>query len=517
MARLRQQNAQSYGSGANINAEFENIIRYLNSAELGNRTLGELLRILFSEEGTFRGPVALRFDAANGLEYRIGEYPRPDEGWLPLASAEDLRGRPGSDLGLIEQPIFSDRVDVVSGAGDTIFDYAMSPDETYLVFLNGALQVEGSDYDVDPAGGSAGAGAIEFQSGLSLNDLVTVYRVRAASTSGYTRQDFQLIADQQVFSFPHADGDGLQVYVNGILQREGATADYVSSPGLGIVTMTTPIPLGSVVTMILADNSAVRRVSGLMLGEDFLSPTSGGIRYDRLDVPDDAIPQQKVDGLAAMIAARRPTYIGPTTPVAPQTGDLWLDTAQAPNQLKFWDGVQWLRTSPETSLPTFAPAQAGLYVRLNSTGTAFEYAALDLSGVVPLTQKGATGGIASLDPTGRIPMAQLPQFIARQSIHTRVTTPGNGPVRMTRVFRQRLRLNGIAVATNTGSCLVRVAIDGVGVGPTYTANSVGADDAIEIPIDVDASVNSREIGFIVSSNSSANQLDVTLAAQQFTD
>lgn len=517
MARLRQQNAQSYGSGANINAEFEQLFRYLNNAELGNRTLGELLRVLFSEEGTFRGPVALRFDLANGLEYRVGEYQRPDEGWLPLVDAAALRGRPGVDLGLISEPVLSDRVDIVSGAGDTTFDYAMGSDETYLVFLNGALQVEGSDYDVEPLGGSNSSGAIVFLAGLALNDLVTIYRVRDASSAGYVRTDFELLADQQVFAFPHASGDGLQVYVNGILQREGAAADYVSSPQLGVVTMTVPIPAGSVVTMILADNSVIRRVSGLMLAEDFLDPATGGILYARIDVPDDAIPQQKVDGLAPMLAARRPTYIGPTTPPTPQTGDFWLDTSQSPNQMKFWDGVQWLRTSPETSLPTFTPSQAGLYVRLNSTGTAFEYAALDLSGVIPLTQKGATGGVAGLDPTGRVPVAQLPVFVGRESLHTRIVTPSNGHVPLKRVFRQRLRLNGIALSTNTGSCLVQVAVDGVGVGPTYTANSVGADEAIAVPVDVDASVTSREVGFIVSSNASANNLSVTLAAQQFTD
>ena len=47
MTRLRQQYPQNYGSSGNINTEVENITRYLNSAELGDKTVGELLGTLF--------------------------------------------------------------------------------------------------------------------------------------------------------------------------------------------------------------------------------------------------------------------------------------------------------------------------------------------------------------------------------------------------------------------------------------------------------------------------------------
>ena len=40
MVRLRQQYPQNYGSSGNINTEFENLTRYLNSAELGDNTVG---------------------------------------------------------------------------------------------------------------------------------------------------------------------------------------------------------------------------------------------------------------------------------------------------------------------------------------------------------------------------------------------------------------------------------------------------------------------------------------------
>ena len=72
MARLRQQNPQNYGSSSNINAEFENLTRYVNAGELGDKTIGELLAVLFNSSGEFAGPIELRNDSSAGLQYRIG-------------------------------------------------------------------------------------------------------------------------------------------------------------------------------------------------------------------------------------------------------------------------------------------------------------------------------------------------------------------------------------------------------------------------------------------------------------
>ena len=48
MARLRQQHPQNYVSSGNIHTDFENIIRYINAAEFGDKTIGELLAVLFN-------------------------------------------------------------------------------------------------------------------------------------------------------------------------------------------------------------------------------------------------------------------------------------------------------------------------------------------------------------------------------------------------------------------------------------------------------------------------------------
>ena len=71
---LRQQNPQNYISSSYIHAEFEHLIRYLNAAELGNKTISELMAILFDDDGEFRGPIALRLDPDSGLQYRVGIY-----------------------------------------------------------------------------------------------------------------------------------------------------------------------------------------------------------------------------------------------------------------------------------------------------------------------------------------------------------------------------------------------------------------------------------------------------------
>ena len=60
MARLRQQHPQNYVNSGNIHTDFENVIRYLNTAELGDKTLSELMATLFNEEGVFDGPVQMR-------------------------------------------------------------------------------------------------------------------------------------------------------------------------------------------------------------------------------------------------------------------------------------------------------------------------------------------------------------------------------------------------------------------------------------------------------------------------
>ena len=119
MARLRQQHPQNYVNSGNIHTDFENLIRYINSAELGNKTIGELFGILFNEEGVFRGPIQMRQDVNTGIQYRVGQYADDESGWITIANIADLRGSAGASVGNVEGPFFFNRQDFEIGSSIT--------------------------------------------------------------------------------------------------------------------------------------------------------------------------------------------------------------------------------------------------------------------------------------------------------------------------------------------------------------------------------------------------------------
>ncbi|WP_139117767.1 hypothetical protein, partial [Endozoicomonas atrinae] len=116
MARLRQQHPQNYTSSGNISVEFENLVRYLNAAELGNKTLSELLQSIFDPEGNFSGPVDMRHVPDTGIQYRIGDYDNAESGWITIVQSEDLRGAPGREVGTIGDSIFQARYPFIASA-----------------------------------------------------------------------------------------------------------------------------------------------------------------------------------------------------------------------------------------------------------------------------------------------------------------------------------------------------------------------------------------------------------------
>ena len=72
MARLRQQHPQNYGTLGTF-TDFGDVIRYINSAELGDKTVSELLRILLMRKAYSVG----RFKCESIPKmawYRVGQY-----------------------------------------------------------------------------------------------------------------------------------------------------------------------------------------------------------------------------------------------------------------------------------------------------------------------------------------------------------------------------------------------------------------------------------------------------------
>ena len=98
MARLKVLYPGNHTSSGNIGADVENIVRYINSSELGDQTLAELLKKLFDNDGILKAPVELRKDNIDGLEYRVGEYTEAEVGWKQLATVSSIRGASGSDV-----------------------------------------------------------------------------------------------------------------------------------------------------------------------------------------------------------------------------------------------------------------------------------------------------------------------------------------------------------------------------------------------------------------------------------
>lgn len=606
MARLRQQHPQNYVNSGNIHTDFENVIRYLNSAELGDKTVSELLRVLFDEEGVFQGPIQMRVDTSEGLQYRVGQYANDSEGWYSLVDIASLRGPAGQSVGNVEGPFFFNRKDSIIGSPVTSIQvtaggtgYVASgttailsePDDengtqaTASVVLGGTNGDEvvgititdpGSAYAVAPVVTISGAGTgatatssvgspdnvipytfdpsteeiVVYRNGvllfdsiagsaqylksavdsevtlntldppLAANDKVSIYSIRAQAVTNYRRADELIAQTQQSIAFIHSTDEKLLVFRNGILQQEGGAADYLASSAVGTITFldtANPLTQDEIVTVITVENQSLKTVAGLMF-EDEYTNDDGFIMYNKLVVDNDQIPQNKVSALSTSLAGKANLVAQQSTPSGPLTGDLWLDTNLSPAILKFYDGTQWLETSPESSLPTFVQTNAGEYVRVNGTGTALEYGDIDFSALVPKTYMGAANGVATLDTGGKMPVNQLPETFSTQSIpffsvwEDSAANIGNKTYFVTRLWKQTIRIDGIAYKLNSGTCTLQLSVDGTPVGNSFSVTSALQNDNLATVIEVDATVASKRIELVVTNNSGGQTLEVSIAA-----
>ena len=607
MARLRQQHPQNYVNSGNIHTDFENVIRYLNSAELGDKTVSELLRVIFDEEGVFNGPIQMRVDTNEGLQYRVGQYADDSEGWYSLVDIGSLRGPAGQSVGNVEGPFFFNRKDTIIGStvtavnvtaagtgytsaglaitlgtpddpdgvqatatatlggtnGDEITaitivnagsGYAAAPTVTItggngsgatatatvgspnavvpytfdpstdeiVVYRNGILLYDSIASSAQYVKNSV-AGTVTLQNltpAIALGDKVSIYSIRSQAVTNYRRADELIAQTQQSVAFIHSTDEKLLVFRNGVLQQEGGSADYLASSSVGTITFldtSNPLTSGEIVTIITVENQSIKTVAGLMF-EDEYTDTSGFIRYNKLSIQNNEIPQNKVSNLSTSLAGKANLVSQQSTPAAPVTGDLWLDTNLSPAILKFYDGTQWLETSPESSLPTFVQTNANEYVRVNGTGTGLEYGDIDFSALVPKTYMGAANGVATLDTGGKMPVNQLPETFSTQSIpffsiwEDSAAAIGNKTYFVTRLWKQTIRIDGIAYKLNSGSCTLQLSVDGTPVGNTYSVTTALQNDNLATVIEIDATVASKRLELVVTNNSSGQTLEVSIAA-----
>jgi len=605
MARLRQQHPQNYVNSGNIHTDFENVIRYINTAELGDKTLSELLATIFNEQGVFDGPISMRLDGTLGLQYRVGQYSDAETGWSTIATASSIRGTAGASVGNIEGPFFFNRKDMLVGgaisaitvtAGGSGYSTAptvavSSPQETTgttatatATISGGAVTAitltnAGSGYTAAPTvtisgGGGSNATAtgavgspnsvlsytfdasteniVVYRNGLlqhetttastaaqytysasantvtlataspavALGDKVTIYSVRSQAITNFRRSDTEIVATTTVVSFAHTADEKLLVWRNGILQEPGGSADYIPSSATGTLTFvdtSNQLTSGDKVTVLTVENTSLKTVAGLMF-EDEYTNASGYINYAKLAVADNEIPQSKVSALATTLTNKANILSQSTTPTGSVTGDLWLDTSLTPAILKFYEGTQWLETSPESSLPTFVQTNANQFVRVNGTGTGLQYGDIDFSSVVPKTYMGAANGVATLDSSGNLPVTQLPETFSTVSIpffsvhEDSSASIGNKTYYLSRIWKQTIRIDGIAYKLSSGTCTLQLSVDGVAVGSTFSATSSLQSDNIATVIEINGTVASKRLELIVTNNSSGQSLEVVVAA-----
>lgn len=496
-SRLRLYNAGRYASADAIAEELRNITTYINAAELGNLTLAELLSKLFSEDGELRLGVELRFSASDGLQVRYS----PTDDWETVAAADSLRGPAGVNTGLIDGPVFFNRKDIVATAGQQAFDYTLTEAAADIqVFCNGLLQPTNS-YAISRA-----TNKVTLATPQTGGAVVTIRSIRNNAVNTYRRIDFTAAAGQSTFPFPHADTEILDVYRNGILQRGGATADYVSSSESSSVTMTMPQTAGTVISVLVVQNSALRSVLGLMMEERYA--TDGMIRFDRLSIPDGGIDQGKVNGLTAALAQRADVYVSASAPSGViRAGSLWVRTSTAVPTLLFYDGSRWLPPSPTGNLPVPTASDALRLLRLNATATAFEFADLDLSGVVATSRIGAASGVAALDITGVVPQSQIAAAHRRINVTAKVAGAITNGTQSVGVLGGMRGLFDMAHFTlDAGSCTVqmRVGTTDLGLPVAVAAGSVARQVWSAVALDLLAA--GQAINLVITSASSASGL-----------
>jgi hypothetical protein len=384
-----------------------------------------------------------------------------------------------------------------------------------LVYNNGLLQREGATYDYTKSNttGSLSTGAVTFNSGLTVGDTVSIYKIRADDITGYTRTDTVVPAGgQAVFPFVHDADTSLQVYRNGLLQRDGGSYDYTTSPTSNTVTFTSTIPAADTVSILTVENVGDTVITGLMLESRYTDTGTGLIDYTKLSIASGEIPQAKVYGLVSVLATTPVLTIAGTSPTSPATGALWLDTSVTPNELKFYNGTQWLSTAAEQSIPTFTSTNASQFLQVNGSGTATLWADVDLTAVVPKTYMGASNGVASLDSSGRLPNTQLPTTLITESLYYKITgATANADYVIKRMYKDHIQVTGMSIRTASGTCNVQLMVGGVLKDSVRAASVTTSDLTFTSAIDVDAGTASLSIGFQVTGGATPTDLEVTLA------
>jgi len=553
MSRLRQLRAYEYGSSSAIQTEFESIVRYLQSAEVGGQTLSETINKITDDNGNLQSNVELRNDATNGIQYRVGEYTDAEAGWTTIISAADLRGPSGVAVGEIGAPIFNSRVDytVVTAlsdpvdnteilAGGTVFNYSHLESDELLFYKNGILLTPTVDYTSDHNGNS-GTGTVTLTSAFATadptitTDNFTIYKVRSTAITNFRRLDAtnDTGADLSFVSFDLSDSTQILVYVSGILYRE--PDDYARDPINDRVVFTANqyIPQGANYSIITVEDADVQTVTGIMMESAYTDITTGLIQFNKLGISDGAITQPKVQNLQTDLAARAKLFT--TTPSAADLASGIVDdafykrTVNNATEVVYYDGTSSIVLNPSTSLPTASDTDVNKVVTVDSAGS-YVLSLVDLSGVVENTDKNAANGVAALDDNAKIVKDQyamsgdnslLSRFSGSPHIEffydpQQGSDPPTsaiiqlGDYRVERFYGQNFKITGLEIRCSGGSGNIRLKKSGAVVGDTHTVDIAADPSGAGLGVRR-VSLGSGFIGMDSRVNSILLEVEVTLS------
>ena len=147
-----------------------------------------------------------------------------------------------------------------------------------------------------------------------------------------------------------------------------------------------------------------------------------------------------------------------------------------------------------------------------------EYGDIDFSALVPKTYMGAANGVATLDTSGKLPVSQLPETFSTITIpffsvwEQSSATVANKTYFVTRLFKQTIRIDGLAFKLSGGTCTIQLSVDGVAVGSTYSVSTTASQQSLTTIIEINASATGRRLELVVTNASSATTLEVGIAA-----
>jgi len=550
MSRLRQLRPYEYGSSTAVHTEFENLVRYLQTAEVGGQSLAETIAKLTDDDGNLSSSVQLRNVADTGIQYRVGEYTDAEAGWTTVIAAADLRGPSGSTVGEVGAPIFNSRVDfqVVSNpsagddtelaAGATTLNYSHVATDTLLVYRQGVLLRPTADYTTD-AEGNSGSGTITLsgnQPATVVGNTFSVYKIRATAITDFTRQDYENTFTGDITLVPFTltngnftDSTQLVVYKNGILLRE--PEDYSRDVGNQRIQLVYDQRLAQndILTVLTVENSETQTVSGFMMETTYTDGTNGLINFNKIAVADAEITQSKVQNLTTDLSARARFYDTPATSTFSALGPdfFYKRLVGGRTQVLFYDGSNEIQLNPDTSLPSSTTTDVGKFVKVDAAG-GYTLGSVDLSNYLDNDDKGASNGVAQLDAAGDIVFSQyafsgtnslLAGFTGGPAVeHHTSGSVSNDTYRVQRFFGSNFKITGIELRCGAGSGNVQLLKNGANVGSAYavdiTSNSgVTTVDLGTSFIGMDARVASLLLSYEVTSATNLADLEVVIKTE----